>query len=266
MPIHNTDCLDYLRECAEDSIDLIYIDPPFYTNRNFVTKNNELAYTDKWRSIEDYCRWLATRIKEMHRVLKGSIFVHLDAHASHYIKIELDRIFGYDRMVNEIIWHYTGGGRASKKKLPSKHDTIFWYSKYETYTINLDSIRIPYSDTSNYAKHGVKAASGKVYKPNPLGKVPDDVWSIPIINPMAKNRTGYPTEKPIALLERIIKLASNENDTIADFFCGSGTTLVAAQSLNRQFVGTDVNPKAVSMATNRLSKKEPPEVVASGGV
>jgi len=174
----------------------------------------------------------------MYRVLKktGSFYYHCDWHASHYVKIMLDQVFGFNHFQNEIIWHYTGGGR-SKSYFSRKHDSIFLYAKSDSYTFNVDAIRVPYKETSGYAQSGITSAAGKKYMPNPLGTPMDDVWDIPIINPLSKERLGYPTQKPLVLLERILNASSNPGDVVLDAFCGCGTALVAAQKLKRKWIG-----------------------------
>jgi hypothetical protein len=142
--------------------------------------------------------------------------------------------------------------QLSKNYYSKKHDSIFWYSKGETWNFNADSIRIPYKETSGYARGGITSARGKHYTPNPLGTLPDDVWEIPIINPLARERVGYPTQKPEALLERIIKASSNEGDLVADFFCGSGTTVAVAEKLGRKWIAADLGKFAVHTTRKRM--------------
>ena len=254
------DNLHVMRQLPSKSIELIYIDPPFFSGRNynviFGDKNEVRSFSDIWEGgMPGYLVWLNARLYEMKRLLspKGTIFVHLDRHASHYVKCELDKIFGSDCFINEIVWHYTGGGR-SKTYFSNKHDTILWYSKGDSWTFNIDDIRVPYKETSGYAKGGIISASGKKYEPNPLGTPVDDVWDIPIINPLANERIGYPTQKPEPLLERVIKAASREGDIVADFFSGGGTTLAVAQRLNRRWVGCDQSRIAVAITADRITR------------
>ncbi len=253
---------EVLSGMPDNLVDLIYIDPPFFSQRNYELIWGDEAeirsFEDRWDGgIQVYIDWMRDRILHLHRVLKptGSIYLHCDWHASHYLKVMLDEIFGPRNFLNEIIWHYTGGGR-SKTTFSRKHDTIFLYSKSDSHTFNTDAIRVPYKDTSGYAKTGIVAKSGKRYMPNPEGTLMDDVWDIPIINPMAKERTGYPTQKPEKLLERIIKASSNEGDIILDAFCGCGTALVVAQKLNRRWLGIDISPSAIVLVSSRLGKIE----------
>lgn len=204
-----------------------------------------------------YLTMMAPRLIELHRVLKktGALFLHCDPSASHYLKLLLDAIFGYHRFRNEIIWCYRQGGR-SNKMFGRKHDIIFFYSKSKKYiyAFNADDIRIPYHGTGGYqtSGNGVTHKNGKTYKPNPKGKIPEDWWDIPAITPMSKERIGYPTQKPLALLERIIAACSNKNDIILDPFCGCGTAIVAAEKLGRNWIGIDVTHLAITTIKDRL--------------
>ena len=263
-----------MKSMPKESIDLIYIDPPFGTqslrqSKAFKEKVQEFKFYDKWNSgkpgPDGYINFMVERLRQMHRLLKptGSLFVHLDWRMAHYIKIELDKIFGVKNpaasntsFINEIIWHYTGGGR-SKSGLSKKHDTILWYSKEnKKHVFNIDKVRVPYKETSGYAKAGIVSKSGKKYLPNPLGTPVDDVWNIPIINPLSKERTGWPTQKPLKLLSRIIEMASKPGDLVADFFCGCGTAIVAAQRLNRKWIGIDISAEAIKLTKERLKNAQ----------
>ena len=268
--INLADNLDFLREVPNAAVDLIYIDPPFNTgtqqsitrlktvrdeggdrtgfggNRYRTERQGSTSYLD---AFEDYMAFLAPRIDEARRVLadNGSIFLHVDQHESHYCKVLLDRVFGRKSFINEIIWSYDYGGR-SKKKWPSKHDTIFWYAiDPANYTFNANAIdRIPYMAPGLVGKE--KAARGKV---------PTDVWWQTIVPTSGKERTGYPTQKPLAILERIVKVHSNPGDMVMDFFAGSGTTGVAAARNDRLFVLVDSNSEAVQVAAKRLTEYTP---------
>ena len=268
--INLADNLDFLREVPNAAVDLIYIDPPFNTgtqqsitrlktvrdeggdrtgfggNRYRTERQGSTSYLD---AFEDYMAFLAPRIDEARRVLanNGSIFLHIDQHESHYCKVLLDRVFGRKSFINEIIWSYDYGGR-SKKKWPTKHDTIFWYAiDPANYTFNANAIdRIPYMAPGLVGKE--KAARGKV---------PTDVWWQTIVPTSGKERTGYPTQKPLAILERIVKVHSNPGDMVMDFFAGSGTTGVAAARNDRLFVLVDSNPEAVQVAAKRLTEYTP---------
>ena len=267
------DCLELLKEYIPDnSIDLIYIDPPFHSGKNYdaiwnngyeITHFDDTWYLKGKRSgMERYLLWLSRRIRESYRVLKptGSLYFHCDWHANHHIRKKLDEIFGAKNFRNEIVWCYSGGG-GSKKHFGRKHDTIFFYSKSNKYTFNYDDVRVSYTKgggTWNALQKGriMKKNIGLTthnWNPCELGKVVEDYWPIPFINPMAKERLGYPTQKPEALLERIIKASSNNGDTVLDPMCGGGTTLVKAQMLKRNWIGMDVSPTACRMILKRLN-------------
>ena len=203
-----------------------------------------------------YLLYMQVRLIEMHRLLKetGSLYLHCDPTSSHFLKIVLDSIFGVNNFRNEIVWHYTGGGR-SKSYFSRKHDAIFYYRKSKQTPFYLDNVRVPYKESSGYAKSGIVSQAGKHYMPHPEGTVVDDVWEIPIVNPMAKERLGYATQKPLKLLERIVKASSNEEDVVMDPFCGCGTTIDAAQSLGRRWVGIDINYLAVDAVQWRLQDR-----------
>jgi hypothetical protein len=169
----------------------------------------------------------------------------------------MDKVFGHTAFVNEIIWHYTGGGR-SKRYFSNKHDSLLWYAragKDGNFYFDVDAIRVPYKETSGYAKGGIVSASGKKYMPNPKGTPVDDVWDIPIINPLAAERIGYPTQKPEPLLERVIEGCSPKNGTVADFFIGGGTTAAVAQRLGRRWIACDQSRVAVAITADRLTRQ-----------
>lgn len=268
--INLIDNLEYLEGVQGDSVDLIYIDPPFNTGvtqsmtslktvrddsgdrtgfggkRYRTEKGDSKSYID---SFDDYIGFLAPRIEEAKRVLAptGSLFLHVDQRESHYCKVLLDQVFGRDSFMNEIIWSYDYGGR-SKRKWPTKHDTIFWYAvDPKNYTFNADDIdRIPYMAPSLVSEEKAKR-----------GKVPTDVWWQTIVPTNGMERTGYPTQKPLAILERIVKVHSNPGDLVMDFFSGSGTTGVAAASNERKFALVDTNLEAVQIAARRLAEFNP---------
>jgi len=257
----NCDNLEFLNACPDDKFAVVYLDPPFFTGKTRVQKDNTktISYDDNWDGgLEEYLEWLRVRLVEIKRVLKpdGTIFLHLDSHASHYGKIELDRIFGTNNFINEIIWHYTGGGR-SRVRFSNKHDTIFWYGKSDKHTFQIDAIREPYKPTSGYARSGIVGASGKKYLPNPKGTPMDDVWDIPIVNPMSHERNGYPTQKPETLLEPIIAVSTHPGDWVADFCCGSGTTCVVAEKMGRKWMACDNSKDAINTTQARLKLSFP---------
>ena len=198
---------------------------------------------------------MSSRLIEMRRLLKetGSIYLHCDPTASHYLKMVMDAIFGAKNFRNEIIWWYYNGSSATKRFFPRKHDVILFYAKNADAnpTFNPDDVRIPYEPTSGWLKGKNKDSYGN---PNPKGKVSPDVFRIPSINNMSKERCGYPTQKPQTLLERIIKASSNEGDVVLDPFCGCATTLVAAEKLNRKWIGIDVSPQSAKEIKKRMTK------------
>lgn len=263
------DCLNLLKEIDENSIDLIYLDPPFFTNtiQKLKTRDGgkEFSYKDIWKSNEEYAEFLYYRLIELKRVLKntGSIFVHCDRNATHIIKILLDDIFGLAQFQSEIIWYYKRWSN-SKKGLLSSHQTIYFYSK--TKDFKFKTIYNNYSETTNIdqiLQKRVRDINGKtIYAKDKNGNtinsgikkgVPlNDVWEIPYLNPKAKERVGYPTQKPILLLERIINIASDKGDVILDPFCGSGTTLVAGKLNQRKVIGMDVSEDAIKLTKSRL--------------
>lgn len=264
----NDDCLTALRTIDADTIDMVYLDPPFFTQKKQVLKDSsgrEYSFSDTWTSKTEYLQFIEARLFEIKRVLKdtGTVFLHCDCTASHNLRILLDNIFGEENFRSEIIWSYKRWSN-SKKGLLSGHQTIFFYSKTQDYKFR--TLYCDYSPTTNLdqiLQERARNEKGKAsYKKDNNGNiifgkekqgVPlSDVWEIPFLNPKAKERTGYPTQKPIELLERIIKISTDENDIVLDPFCGSGTTLVAAKLLGRRYVGIDINPAAVELAEKRL--------------
>jgi site-specific DNA-methyltransferase (adenine-specific) len=259
--------LDVLPTLRPTTARLIYIDPPFNTGvaqkrqrievtradgkgdrggfggHRYDTKavDRSPTYDD---TFEDYEAFLMPRIKASLRCLTsdGSLFVHLDYREVHYIKVALDKLLGRERFKNEIIWAYDYGGRP-KNRWPCKHDTILWYAMDpKNFTFNYDEIdRIPYMAPGLVGAE--KAA---------IGKTPTDVWWHTIVPTNGKEKTGYPTQKPLGILERIIKVHTRPGDTVLDFFAGSGTTGVAAAKHERGYVLIDQNPEAVSIMKSRL--------------
>lgn len=264
------DSLSVMKKMDNNKIDLIYLDPPFYTQdiQKLVSRESEEEYSfsDKWNCMKDYLNYMKIRLYECKRILKdtGNMFVHCDRNASHYLKVLLDEIFGIENFQSEIVWCYKRWSN-SKKGLLNNHQIILFYSKSSNFKFN--KIFTEYSETTNIdqiLQERIRDEKGKsVYKYDEngeavLGKskkgVPlSDVWDIPYLNPKAKERVGYPTQKPIILLERIIKLVTDENDIVFDPFMGSGTTLVAAKMLNRRYIGIDISEKAVKLAEMRLN-------------
>lgn len=263
------DCLNVLKKLKASSVDLVYLDPPFFTQKKHTLRNREntktYSFDDSWSSIEAYRNYIKERLIECRRTLKptGSIFLHCDKAASHHLRVALDEVFGASNFQSEIIWSYRRWSN-SKKGLLNSHQVIFFYSKasdfkfnqmYSAYspTTNIDQIfQKRVRDENGKTKYKIGEMGGAELIDNKTGVPLSDVWEIPYLNPKAKERVGYPTQKPILLLEQIIKLASDEDDVILDPFCGSGTTLVAAKLLNRQYVGIDVSEEAVSLTKERL--------------
>ena len=237
--IHCCDSLDLLRHTSDDSVDLVYIDPPFNTGSE--RRRGDLFYCD---TFGDYETFLRARLIECYRTMKssGSIFFHIDCRNSPLCRILLDQIFGEKSFMNEIIWSYDYGGRT-KKRWPAKHDNILWYAKNPNdYTFNYDEIdRVPYLAPSLVGSE--KAARGKT---------PTDVWFMTIVPTMGRENTGYPTQKPLKLLERIVKVHSNPGDVLMDFFAGSGSFGEAAAKHGRSFILADSNRQAYSIMESRL--------------
>lgn len=238
------DCRDVLPDFPSESIDLIYLDPPFFSNRNYEViwedGAEKRAFEDRWKGgIRKYIQWMNVRLRYMKNLLKetGSLYLHCDWHASHYLKTILDDIFGRDNFRNEIIWKYGLGG-GSNRYYRRKHDTIFFYTKSGEWIFNPPKV-----DATSNKMEGKK-------------KVMPDVWTdIPSLNNMSNERLGYPTQKPKELLKRIIKASSDENDSVLDPFCGCGTTIAAAEELNRNWIGIDVSPTACSVMRKRMRDK-----------
>ena len=265
----NDDSLNAMRKIKVNQIDVIYLDPPFYTQdiQKLSSRDNkeEYCFSDQWDSMDEYLEYMKLRLYECKRVLKetGSLFVHCDRNASHYLKVLLDQIFGINNFQSEIVWRYKRWSN-SKKGLLNNHQIILFYSKSSNFKFN--KIYTGYSETTNVdqiLQERVRDKKGKtVYKYDKNGEVVfgkskkgvplSDVWEIPYLNPKAKERVGYPTQKPILLLEQIIKLVTDENDIVLDPFMGSGTTIVSAKMLNRRYIGIDISLKAVEVAESRL--------------
>jgi DNA modification methylase len=317
--IYCGDCFDQLRKLPDACVDLIYIDPPFNSNRNYEVfwgeTKEKRAFEDRHESTKAYIEFMRPRCVELARVLKktGSFYYHCDWHASHYVKIMLDQIFGENNFQSEIIWHRTLSKGLSFAGFSNNHDTIFYYGGGAKLTFNrpynpydpenldaktsskychrdpdgrlfqLDNLTNPNPDRPNltYEFLGVKRVwrwtkdrmeeayeQGIVVQPSP-GSVPrlkryldeqegrpiDTVWNdIPPLNSQAKERLGYPTQKPLALLDRIIRASSNEGDIVLDAFCGCGTAIVKAQRLARQWIGIDISPTACRVMADRMRK------------
>ena len=296
------DCLYIMQEWEPEQVDLIYLDPPFKSNRNynilFGSQTNGksaqlLAFEDTWswdeaaaERVEEletrvispisktmrgfllqlgksgmlaYISYMAERLIECHRILKptGSIYLHCDQSSSHYLKVLMDSIFGAKNLRNELIWFYHDSPGRSRRYYPKKHDVIFWYSNSDQWTFNDDDVRVPILAASVERYKTARKLGGREYvggKAADIGKIPEDVWSIPVVKQNSKEACGYPTQKPLRLLERIIKASSKEGDLVLDPFCGCGTSIVAAQSLGRQWAGIDTSPLAVEAIMKRKIK------------
>lgn len=243
--------LDRLATFPDDSIDLIYLDPPFFSNKFYeVIWGDEAeirSFEDRWAGgINVYIKWMRDRVEQLHRVLSptGSLYLHCDWHAGHYLKVMCDEVFGYNRFQNEFVWYYSGGG-ASKRRWARKHDTILFYTKGAEWTFNADAVRTEYKWTAGQKRADQSSRDLK------KGKLADDVWEHHSIMPWANERLGYPTQKPEALLERIIMASSNAGDVILDPFCGCGTTVAVAERLNREWIGIDISPTAMDVIKRR---------------
>jgi len=269
------DNLEVLRSLDDASVNLIYIDPPFNTGheqrhtsvrtervedgdadegdrtgfggrRYRTTELGSRAFGD---AFDDFLGFLEPRLVECHRLLTedGSLFLHLDPRESHYAKVLLDGIFGRESFLNELVWAYDYGGR-SKRRWPAKHDTILWYAKDPTnYTFDYDAIdRIPYMAPGLVTPEKAER-----------GKVPTDVWWQTVVPTSGRERTGYPTQKPLVILERIVRVHSRPGDLVADFFAGSGTTGEAAARNDRDFLLVDSNEEAIDVMARRLEQWQP---------
>ena len=269
--IYHGNCVEKLKEIEANKVDLIYFDPPFFTQRKHSLNNKDNSKTyefdDKYNSIQEYLELVENVLQESKRVLKntGSVFLHCDKTASHNIRVVMDKVFGRENFQSEIIWSYKRWSNA-KKGLLNAHQVIFFYSKTQDFKFN--TLYTDYSATTNLdqiLQDRERNENGKsVYKKDEngnviLGKekkgVPlSDVWEIPYLNPKAKERTGYPTQKPVLLLNQILNIVTDEGDLVVDPFCGSGTTCVSAKLLKRQFIGIDISMDAVELANSRLEE------------
>jgi DNA modification methylase len=286
------DNLHVMRQLPSKSIDLIYIDPPFFSGRNynviFGDKNEVRSFSDIWEGgMPGYLVWFNARLFEMKRLLKdsGSIYVHLDWHASHYAKVEMDKIFGADRFMNEVVWHYKSFHGNVKRYFPRKHDVLLIYTKTDKWKFNRqfgdDNIdTIDFKRWNDYLVDGYKIMganmpmqdtrfvrfynrwvreNGRKPKANDvvyevIGQALDTVWDIKPVDPKDKERIGYPTQKPEELLETIIVTATDEGDVVADFFVGGGTTAAVAQRLNRRWIASDQSRIATAITADRVTR------------
>lgn len=271
--IYCGDSKDVLRDFPDECVDLIYLDPPFFSNKNYevIWKDGYevRAFEDRWKGgIEHYIGWMEERIRQCHRVLKptGSIYLHCDWHAGHYLKVMMDKIFGYGNFKSEVIWNKGFRGTERKHNWQQSHDTILFYIKRDNNTWNdqyqeysdpdLKRYNKVDGDGNKYALIKRRRSDGTVYygKTYPKGKRINDVITIPVLSSTSKERLGYPTQKPESLLERIINASSNPLDVVLDPFCGCATTIAVAEKLGRQWIGIDVSPSACRLMTDRLRK------------
>jgi DNA modification methylase len=263
-----------------ESVDLIYLDPPFFSNRKYeVIWGDEAemrSFEDRWEGgIQVYVAWMRERLLELHRVLKpsGSFYLHADWHAGHYLKVMLDEIFGYRQFRNQVVWHYTGWNKRLRGKFESRHDMILFYAKGKPTEQVFNSWTRPWASVEEYVKvrkqkvrtdendrafvlsDGGSGTRVRRYLDEAMeaGVFVDDVWDIDKVNNSAKEAMGYPTQKPEELLRRIIEASSNENDVVLDPFAGCGTALVAAQTLHRRWIGIDISPTACRVMRDRLA-------------
>ncbi len=298
------DNLDVLRENfppnEQGYFDLVYLDPPFNSNRNYSLLFKEglqdspaqtHAFEDSWQWTEEtqtvfdelitkssiqiinlmtgleraigrnsmlaYLSMMAIRLIECHRVLKytGTLYLHCDPTASHYIKLVLDKIFGVENFRNEIIWFYPDSPGRPTKDFARKHDVIFRYSKTNEWVFEDKDIRVPILEASKERYKSPRTLGGRKYlggKSADIGKIPEDVWRIPVLKQNSQEAQGYPTQKPMALMEIIIKASSKKGDWVLDPFCGCGTTISAAEKHNRNWVGIDITPLATDIIKNRI--------------
>ncbi len=318
------DNLNFLRAMNSESVDLIATDPPFKKGRDFHATPDSLAagakFQDRWSWERDvhqdwvdqitddhpnvmnviqgsrlsygddmgaFLCFMAVRLLAMRRVLKdtGSIYLHCDPTASHYLKELMDAVFGWRNFVNEVVWAYNIGGRVSKRAYGRRHDTLLFYGKTDAYVFNWDKVLIPW-DEKGKAKFKYKDEKGRYrligrfLKDSPIkghrdvspewekthpelvqryymktGKAQVDFWNIDPINQVSLERVGYPTQKPLPLYERMIRASSNEGDIVLDPFAGCATTLVAAERLKRQWVGMDIWDNAKAVVLERLERE-----------
>ncbi|MGI0024185.1 MAG: DNA-methyltransferase, partial [Nitrososphaera sp.] len=234
-------------------LDLVYIDPPFCSDRYYDVRATDhgIGFGDKWRNgLKTYLPWLSERLISIKRLLKptGSIYVHLDWHASHYVKSEMDKIFGYENFRNEIIWKYFGP-TSTKNNYPRKHDSLLFYTNSDFYYFDDSATFIDYDEKAvrRYDKVDENRKRYKVYRDKDgvtrnaymKGGKPTDVFEIPFVQGTSTERIGHPTQKPERLLEIIIRASSSADHVVADFFSGSGTTMAVAQKLGRRWIGVD---------------------------
>jgi DNA modification methylase len=252
------DALEVAAATPDGSLDAIYIDPPFGTG--IVQRGRAAAYADRADDPDAFVAWFSPILAHAHRTLAptGSLFVHLDYRAVHYVKVALDRLFGRERFVNELVWCYAVGGK-SRRGFGRKHDTILWYARSDAWAFYPDAVRIARRGGSHMRLVGgvqekTDRKTGRVYRyPVQAGKVPEDWWTdIETLNHSDRERTGYPSQKPERLIERILSAVTRPGDRVADWFVGSGTTAAVAQRLGRRFIVSDRELAAIQTTIQRL--------------
>ncbi len=272
--IYRGDNLEVLKRLPDKSIDLIYIDPPFFSDREYKTdfkgSGETRGFLDSWEDgRRGYLDFITSRLLECHRVLKdtGAFYFHCDWHASHYVKVELDKIFGDNNFRNEIVWHYRTGG-VSKQWFSRKHDVIFFYVKTKKHKFNPIEVKEYYKDIygPGFKPGWEDRKGGKDMRGYFHMVYMDDVWNIPAVFNMSEESLGYPTQKPEELLDRIIRASSKEGDIILDPFCGSGTTLAVAEKNKRKWIGIDLSLTACELTRKRLVKLGVQDLVILGGL
>lgn len=259
-------CGDAVAEASgrpDGTLDAIYIDPPFGTGT--VRQGRGHRYADRADDPDAFVAWLLPLLEHSRRVLAphGSLFVHLDYRAVHYVKVALDRLFGRDLFVNEIVWCYAVGGK-SRRGFGRKHDTILWYARGDEWAFYPDAVRVPRRGGSHMrvvldggapVQEKTDRRTGRVYRyPVAAGKVPEDWWAdVETLNHSDRERTGWPSQKPERLVERILRAVTVPGDRVADWFAGSGTTAAVAQRLSRRFVTVDREPASIDVCIARLA-------------
>ena len=292
--VYTSDNLPVMAALPDECVDLVYLDPPWNTSKkwsnifNLNGKRVKSSFIDIWTlqdindddkavlemeypkaadiagtlgringaKYESYLINMGARLAQIRRILKptGSVYYHCDSRMSHSVKLMMDSVFGKQNFRNEIIWFYPAMS-AAKNHFPKKNDILLFYSKGDDYTFNGDAVREPYDEkTTKRYKNPVVFPGGYVAKENPLGRLPYTVWQIPPIRNTSKEKTGYPTQKPEKLLERIIKASSSEGDVVLDPFCGCATACVMAHTLKRRWVGIDMGDIAIDFVVDRINK------------
>ncbi len=251
--LYLSDAISLLKRIEPGSVEMIYTDPPFFSNRILKhpegTRFARASFNDLWGNMASYISWMDVFLRLSRRALSdsGSIFVHLDWHACHYVKVRMDRIFGYDNFVNEIIWSYRTGGTSSRR-FSRKHDNILFYSKGPGYVfhpgVERSYVKYKYGFSNIVIRRDERGYYTEVS--------PRDVWDIPALRGNQPENTHYPTQKPESVVERMVLATTNENGLVADFLCGSGTLPAVAARTGRRWIASDSSPHAFEVAVQRL--------------